>query len=63
MVACVALIAGCETTTVSGPKDNLEAKRMAAIEQQKQQQHPDEGTTNLWNAQERLIDRDGNPMR
>ena len=60
----IVILAACETTSVSAQKGNQEAKRMAAIERLKQQQQrPDEAQANLWNAQEQLIDRDGNPMR
>ena len=57
------ILAGCETTNVSGPGGNQEAKRMAAIERLKQQPPIDEAKANLWSAQEQFLDRDGNPLR
>ena len=61
LLGCAVLFVGCETTdTAQG--GNQEAKRRAAMEKQKQQQH-DEADANLWSAQRSLIDRDGNPGR
>jgi len=57
----LALIAGCETVETTG-MGNQEAKRLAAIQQQRQAQ-PDEGEQNLWSAQQNAINKDGNPMR
>jgi hypothetical protein len=62
VLGCAALLSACETTSTSG-KGNQEAKRLAALEQQKRQAPLDESHTNLWRAQENLVDRDGNPMR
>jgi len=62
LLGCVALLSSCETTNTSG-KGNQEAKRLAAIERQKQQAPMDEGHTNLWRAQQNRLDRDGNPSR
>jgi hypothetical protein len=62
LLVAVLVIAGCETTNTSG-KGNQEAKRLAAIERQKQQAPMDEGHTNLWRAQQDRLDRDGNPSR
>jgi len=62
LLGCAVLLVGCETTdTAQG--GNQEAKRRAAMEQQKQQSSLDEAQTNLRDAQNDLINRDGNPMR
>jgi len=62
LLGCAVLLVGCETTdTAQG--GNQEAKRRAAMEQQKQQSSLDEAQTNLKDAQNDLINRDGNPMR
>jgi len=55
-------LVGCETTDVSGT-GNQEAKRLAAIQQQRQKPPPEEAHANLWNAQENMLDRDSNPLR
>ena len=62
LLGCAVLLVGCETTdTAQG--ESLEAKRRAAMEKQKQPPPLDESQTNLRDAQNDLINRDGNPMR
>ena len=63
LIGCVFLLIGCETTNVAGPGGNQEAKRLAAIERQKQEAPTDEATANLWDAHEKMLDRDSNPLR
>jgi hypothetical protein len=55
------LLSSCESTKDSG--GNQEAKRRAALEQQKQQAAVDEGQANLYHAQQARLNRDGNPTR
>ena len=50
----------CETTETAGT-GNQEAKRLAALQQQRQEEQPDEATQNLWNAQQDRLNRDSNP--
>ena len=65
LMACAAFFVGCETTSTTGNPSgtgNQEAKRLAAIEQEKQhEQEMDEGQRNLWNAQHDIMTRDSNP--
>ena len=65
LIACAAFFVGCETTDTAGNpsgRGNQEMKRLAAIEQEKQQeQEMDEGQRNLWNAQHDVMTRDSNP--
>jgi predicted small secreted protein len=62
LLGCATFLAGCETTDSAGG-GNQEAKRRAAIEQQKDQPPVDQAHANLWNAQENRLDRDSNPLR
>ena len=62
LIACAMVFVGCETTDTAGG-GNLEAKRLAALQQQRQREQPDEAQQNLWTAQERFMNREGNPMR
>ena len=55
-------LAGCETTDVTGTR-NQEAKRLAALQRQREKTQLDEAHANLWNAQENALDRDSNPLR
>ncbi len=66
LIACGApLLVSCESTDVAGRRGaagNQEAKRVAAIEQERQQAaETDETQRNLWNAQHDILTRDGNP--
>ena len=62
LIACTAVLADCESTdTASG--GNQESKRLAALRQQRQNERQDEAQQNLWNAQENILNRDGNPVR
>ena len=61
----IALIAGasffvsCETTETTG--GNAEAKRRATLEERQQQEaQMDDAEKNLWNAQQDVLNRDGN---
>jgi hypothetical protein len=62
MIACLAFVVGCESTDTTGT-GNQERKRLAAVQQQAQQAQPDESEQNLWNAQQDILNRDGNPAR
>jgi hypothetical protein len=66
LAACVApLLVSCESTDVGAHRaasGNQEAKRIAALEQERQQAaEVDEAQRNLWNAQHDILTRDGNP--
>jgi hypothetical protein len=56
-----ALFVSCETTETTGT-GNAEAKRLAALEERRQQEaQMDEAQKNLWNAERDILNRDGNP--
>ncbi|HJX25859.1 MAG TPA: hypothetical protein VJ252_06860 [Chthoniobacterales bacterium] len=59
------LFASCETTQTTGntgPRGNAEAKRVAVLEERRQEEaHMDESQKNLWNAQQDILNRDGDP--
>jgi hypothetical protein len=59
---CAAILVGCETTDVTGA-GNQEAKRLAALQRQREKTQLDEAHANLWNAQENTLNRDSNPLR
>jgi hypothetical protein len=61
VIAC-AWFVSCESTETASRR-NQERKRLAALQQQRQQAQPDEGQQNLWSAQQNTMNRDGNPMR
>jgi hypothetical protein len=62
LIACAASLASCETTATTG-QGNAEAKRLAALEQRRQtESQMDESEKNLWNAQQDILNRDGNPI-
>ncbi len=66
LIACAAFFVSCETTDMAGNPSggaNQESKRLAAVQQQRQQPPPDEAQQNLWNAQQDILNRDGNPVR
>ena len=63
LIACTAVLAGCESTDTAGGGGNQESKRLAALRQQRQNERQDEAQQNLWNAQENILNRDGNPVR
>ena len=63
LIACVAVFVGCESTETTAGGGNQEAKRLAALRQQRHQEQPDEAAENLWIAQENVMNRDGNPAR
>ena len=58
LISCAVLLAACETTDKTG--GSQEAKRRAAIERHRQQQPIDQSDANLWNAQQNLLNQDGN---
>lgn len=63
LIACATFFVSCETTNTAGNSNgrgNQEAKRLAAIEQEKQEEQTDEAQRNLWNAQHDILTRDGN---
>ena len=62
LIACTAVLAGCESTDTAG-RGNQESKQLAALRQQRQNERQDEAQQNLWNAQENILNRDGNPVR
>ena len=62
LLACAGSLIGCETTqTAQG--GNQEAKRMAALQRQRQEEQIAESDRNLWNTQRDILLRDGNPAR
>jgi hypothetical protein len=66
LIACAAFLVSCESIDTAGNpngRENQEAKRLAAVQQQSQQPPPDEAQQNLWNAQQDILNRDGNPVR
>lgn len=62
LIVCLAALVGCESTQTAG-EGNQEAKRRAAIAKAQQNEQPDESQRNLYNAQQAVINRDGNPAR
>jgi len=63
LMACVAFFVGCESTQTAG-RGTQEAKRLAAVQQQRQRQaQMDEAQQNLWSAQANILNQDGNPAR
>jgi hypothetical protein len=59
LIVCAGLFASCESTDTAG-RGNQESKRLAALERQRQHEQPDEAQQNLWNAQQDIMNRDGN---
>ena len=66
LIVCAGFFAGCETTETAGnaaPKGNAEAKRIAALEERRQHESQmDESQKNLWNQQQDILNRDGDPI-
>jgi hypothetical protein len=66
LIVCAAFFGGCETTETAGnaaPSGNAEVKRIAALEERRQQESQmDESHKNLWNAQQDKLNRDGDPI-
>ena len=61
LLASVALFVGCETTQTTG-MGNQEQKRLAAIQQQQQEDaQMDEADRNLWNAHQDQLNTGTNP--
>jgi hypothetical protein len=61
LIACAAILISCETTQTAG-MGNQERKRLAAIQQQQQEDaQMDESDRNLWNAQQDLLYTGTNP--
>lgn len=61
LILCAVSFAGCETTQNAGP-GNTEVKRIAALDERRQEEaHMDESQKNLWNAQQDILNRDGDP--
>jgi hypothetical protein len=66
LIACVGFFAGCEsagTASNTNARGTQESKRLAALQQQRRQAQPDEAEQNLWNAQQDLMNQDGNAAR
>jgi len=62
LIVCAAFLVSCETTQTTG-RGNAETKRLAALRQrQHEEQQMDEAQKNLWNAQQDILNRDGNPI-
>jgi hypothetical protein len=62
LIAVASFFVSCETTETAGG-GNAEAKRTAALqERQQREQNMDESEKNLWNAQQDVLNRDGNPI-
>ena len=64
VIACGAVLTGCETTGTAG-RGNQETKRLAAIQAEQERERAeaaevDEARRNLWNAQHDILTRDGN---
>jgi hypothetical protein len=53
--------AGCETTNQTAGQGNQERKRLAALQEARQQPQPDESDQNLWNAQRDRLNTGTNP--
>ncbi len=63
VMICVIFFASCESTDTAG-RGTQEAKRLAAVQQQRQRQaQTDEAQQNLWSAQANILNQDGNPGR
>jgi hypothetical protein len=63
LIGCAIFFVGCESTQTAG-RGTQEAKRLAAVQQERQRQaQTDEAQQNLWNAQQDIINRDGNASR
>lgn len=60
LIACAAVLIGCETTKTAG-QGNQEQKRLAALQAERAQPQPDESDRNLWNAQVDNLNRGTNP--
>jgi hypothetical protein len=61
LIVCGALLISCETTQTAG-MGNQERKRLAAIQQQQQEDaQMDESDRNLWNAHQDLLYTGTNP--
>jgi hypothetical protein len=61
LLACAVLFVSCQSTKTAGARGNQEAKRMAALEQERaEEEKTDEAQRNLWNAQHDILTRDGN---
>jgi hypothetical protein len=61
LIVCGAILIGCETTQTTG-MGNQEQKRLAAIQQQQQEDaQMDESGRNLWNAHQDLLYTGTNP--
>jgi hypothetical protein len=65
LVLGAAFFASCESTQTTGNtgvRGNAEAKRVAVLEERRQEEaHMDESQKNLWNAQQDILNRDGDP--
>src|SRR5437879_5054200 len=63
LIACAAFFVSCESTEMAGPgQGNQETKRLAALQQEKQESaQMDEADQNLWAAQQARLNRDSNP--
>ena len=62
LIACAIFFGGCESTQTAG-RGNQESKRLAALQRQRQHEQPDEAQQNLWNAQQDIMNQDGNASR
>ncbi|MEY2556344.1 MAG: hypothetical protein QOF93_1488 [Verrucomicrobiota bacterium] len=61
VIACVAILIGCETTQTTG-MGNQEQKRLAAIQKEQQEAaQMDEADRNLWNAHQDQLYTGTNP--
>jgi hypothetical protein len=61
MIAAAAILVSCETTQTTG-MGNQEQKRLAAIQQQQQENaQMDEADRNLWNSHQDLLNTGTNP--
>jgi hypothetical protein len=66
LIVCATFLASCETTETAGntgARGNAEEKRLAALEERRQlESQMDESQKNLWNAQQDILNRDGDPI-
>jgi hypothetical protein len=62
LIACATFFASCESTDTAG-RGTQESKRLAALQRQRQHEQPDEAQQNLWNAQQDIMNQDGNAAR
>jgi len=61
LIACAGILASCETTQTTG-MGNQEQKRLAAIQQEQQEDaQMDQSDRNLWNAHQDLLYTGTNP--